>query len=500
MEHILFDAFSGCVNLTSVTFEEGSQLSQIWSRAFEDCTNLTSIRIPASVTDIRFNAFAGCSNLASVTFGSNSQLASIGAWAFQNCSSLAYIIIPSTVTDIEHGVFSGCSKLTIYAAPASRPSGWNTSWNSGRPVIWGWTLNVPGTLVTLDWQNGTVDTTPIAFGGKYTLPAAMPQGCIFKGWYEDSNCNGSPVDISGTWSTGAPVTTTLYAKWESLEYGIAWVTLQASGYYGYSPFEVYGVTGLGTVTGTDIVIPAYHNGVPVLGIADNAFENSNITSVTFEIGSQLLYIGELAFAGCEYLAHIIFPDGIMEIGWLSFEGAGLQYIVMPVSLTDVGKHAFLCADWAVFYMGDYSQWCSINECDSFNNATIYFYSETYQAEYWNYWCWVDGVPAVWGNTLVVQGMIGWMPEVIIEDGGDYAASYGFMFTAIILENGMPLTDILWSLTHGEDVEATIEEETGIVDIISLNYFYPDAWVTVTATCTLTGLNASLTFTVYGNWK
>ena len=263
-------------------------------------------------------------------------------------------------------------------------------------------ITLHGSWVKFNTQGGSLeDDIGIAYNNAYELPTPTRTGHGFRGWYDNPGCFGNPVSKTGIWSTIAPMSLTLHAKWEQeLEYGIAWVTLQASGYYGYSSFEVYGVVGLGTVTGTDIVIPAYHNGVPVLGIADNAFENSNITSVTFEIGSQLLYIGELAFAGCEYLTHIIFPDGIVEIGWLSFTETGLHYVVVPESLTDFGKHAFVWSDnlTAIFYYGTQTQWQFINECDSFNNAPVYFYSEQEPTVPGDYWRWVDSVPTVWDCT------------------------------------------------------------------------------------------------------
>lgn len=102
--------FSGCTNLTTVKFSEGSELTSIGNNAFSGCTSLESIEIPASVEVIEFNAFSGCSSLKNVTFGEDSKLTSIGNQAFQN-TSLDGIDIPASVTIIGDYVFRNCANL-----------------------------------------------------------------------------------------------------------------------------------------------------------------------------------------------------------------------------------------------------------------------------------------------------------------------------------------------------------------------------------------------------
>lgn len=128
-------AFNGCSSLTTVTFEEGSQLKTIsgyyfksstsndyyGSGAFSNCTALTSIEIPASVETIGAAAFKGCSSLATVTFEKGSQLKTIGGGylntsygfygAFSNCTALKTIEIPASVETIKAAAFYGCSYL-----------------------------------------------------------------------------------------------------------------------------------------------------------------------------------------------------------------------------------------------------------------------------------------------------------------------------------------------------------------------------------------------------
>ncbi|MGI6759450.1 MAG: hypothetical protein ACOX40_06685 [Bacilli bacterium] len=47
--------------------------------------------------------------------------------------------MPDSVTSIGDSAFYGCSKLTIYVEAPSKPSGWDSNWNSSnRPVVWGY--------------------------------------------------------------------------------------------------------------------------------------------------------------------------------------------------------------------------------------------------------------------------------------------------------------------------------------------------------------------------
>lgn len=114
-------------------------VTTVTDKAFANNDTITSVTIGNSVTFIGPRAFDNCSNLTTVTIGENSQLTSIGYQAFCGCSSLTSIYIPSSVTKIGFDAFRHCSNLTIYCEALSKPSGWNSEWNSSnRPVVWGY--------------------------------------------------------------------------------------------------------------------------------------------------------------------------------------------------------------------------------------------------------------------------------------------------------------------------------------------------------------------------
>ena len=88
----------------------------------------------SNVTSIGDYAFSGCSSLTSIVIPDS--VTSIGDGTFQGCTGLTSIVIPNSVTSIGFGGFLSCTSLTIYCEAESQPSGWDSSWNSYRPIVW----------------------------------------------------------------------------------------------------------------------------------------------------------------------------------------------------------------------------------------------------------------------------------------------------------------------------------------------------------------------------
>ena len=114
-------AFENCKCLTGLTFEGGgTQPLTIGAAAFTSCTELAGeLKIPARVTSIGYSAFSdtydinACAKLTSLVFEENSQLKTIGDCAFKACRGLTgTLTMPESVTSIGRWAFSGCSGLT----------------------------------------------------------------------------------------------------------------------------------------------------------------------------------------------------------------------------------------------------------------------------------------------------------------------------------------------------------------------------------------------------
>ena len=104
------------------------------------------------------------------------------------------------------------------------------------------------------------------------------------------------------------------------------------------------VSGIGTCTDTEIVIPAAYNGERVTGIGESAFSDClELTSII--IPESVTSIGKYAFVWCRSLTSIMLPDSITSIDDGVFEiCSALTSIAIPDSITSIGQGAFFGCD------------------------------------------------------------------------------------------------------------------------------------------------------------
>ena len=83
------------------------------------------------------------------------------------------------------------------------------------------------------------------------------------------------------------------------------------------------------------------NGVTSIGIY--AFYNcSGLTSMT--IPNSVTSIGDYAFHGCSGLVSVTIPNSVTSIGDYAFYDCNLRTIILPASVSSIGKGAFNCLD------------------------------------------------------------------------------------------------------------------------------------------------------------
>lgn len=126
-------AFYKCVNLKNIVIPKA--VTEINKNAFYGCA-ITTITIPKSVVTIKAWAFDDCNSLTSITFDENSNLKTIesgafsgchftsfkvpngvdtiGGQAFYCCHYLEYIIIPTTVSSMANNTISGSGFIDIF--------------------------------------------------------------------------------------------------------------------------------------------------------------------------------------------------------------------------------------------------------------------------------------------------------------------------------------------------------------------------------------------------
>ena len=170
---------------------------------------------------------------------------------------------------------------------------------------------------------------------------------IYQKYYEYAGTEKEWLDdlINGRLGTGSPVQPS----------GQFEFTLARDGTY-------YILSGIGTVTDGDIVIPSTYNGLPVMEIGNSAFsEYQFIRSVvipegvtriwdgfsgctkleTVTLPTTLELIGPGAFENCSSLASIEIPEGVTEIHQNAFSGcAKLEMVTLPTSLKQIEINVF----------------------------------------------------------------------------------------------------------------------------------------------------------------
>ena len=107
-----------------------------------------------------------------------------------------------------------------------------------------------------------------------------------------------------------------------------------------SKTDGYIVSGIGTCTDRELVIPSRYEGKSVTGIADEAFvESKKLISVV--IPESVMQIGEWAFCMCESLTSVAIDNAKTSIGAGAFSAcASLVSVTLGDGVTSIDEYAF----------------------------------------------------------------------------------------------------------------------------------------------------------------
>ncbi|KAL7717868.1 Leucine rich repeat containing protein BspA family protein [Entamoeba marina] len=107
--------FSGCLNLSSITFS--SKLTKLSNDCFNDCASLTTLNIPFTLKSIGNYCFYGCEKLHAITIPNS--ITFIGNNCFNDCSLLQSVTLPNSLHILDHDTFQGCYSLTKIELPTT---------------------------------------------------------------------------------------------------------------------------------------------------------------------------------------------------------------------------------------------------------------------------------------------------------------------------------------------------------------------------------------------
>ena len=273
-------------------------VDSIADKAFRSSRYLKFVTLPSSLKTIGENAFFNCYRLKEVNIPEGCE--TIGSSAFAYCSDLQKVVLPATLSSLGDKAFGETSALVSVVSHCKSPCQISenvfgiSSWNE-------------------EMQSNEYKPSPATL----YVPVGRKDDYIAKGWDQFAKIEeGDLVDavIGGL-------------KYQLLTKDKTAIVLQDES---YKELTEVNIPERVKYDGTDYL---------VIGIADDAFSECRITSVTFP--STLKSIGNNAFCYCYNIKELNIPEGCETIGRSAFVYCSdLQKVVLPATLTSLGDEAF----------------------------------------------------------------------------------------------------------------------------------------------------------------
>lgn len=287
-------------------------VTKIKAKAFQQKTDLVNITLPSTLKSIGDQVFANCTNLETVAF--NPALQTIGANAFMGCAKLGAADLSGVMT-IGAQAFAKCNMLVdVKFGPMLISLGqmaFIECWNIK-------SIELPGTIAV--FGKGVFSNcqrmSSVTLGEGLT---ELPEGCFA------TNLLLEEVVMP---STMKRINADAFNYCVSLHH----VTLNEG-------LEYVGNGAFTTCDLLELELPS-----TVTEIGSLSFSN-NVNMEWFKAGEGLKTIGSGSFINNYLLAEATLNEGLESIGDDSFHGSGLLEIVIPESVTSIGKYAFnMCRD------------------------------------------------------------------------------------------------------------------------------------------------------------
>ncbi len=401
--------FNGC-RMTTVRFEENSQLRYIEESAFANCTSLQSIELPEGIIEIGASAFAWCDALTKITLPSTLQ--KIGEYAltylpenvfktysdcyyvgskdnpylvlvkakntvvtdvtihentrfisneaFRNCYAIYFITIPKNVEHIGANAFERCRELrTVTFANGSA-----LKWIGDYAFSENANLSALVLPEGVEYVGGCVvkGSTALAYtvyeNGQYIGTATNPH-LVLCGTVSDAETltiHANTKFISAYFSSCCPSLKTLEIPEGVISLGngaFCW-SAQIQSVKLPSTLKYIGDNAFKSSSISSIVIPK-----SVEYIGEWAFaEAQSLTEVSFEKGSALTALNSFVFQKCTRLQVLRLPESVKYIDNNCCSGStGLQAVVLSAKCQVGGKAFEGCSSLlVVYFIGTPAEW------------------------------------------------------------------------------------------------------------------------------------------------
>ena len=326
--------FFGCASITSLVIGDG--VTVIEDQAFSSCRSLKEIVIGKSVKIIDDCAFEATA-ISSIVIPDSVE--SIGCEAFYHCKSLTSVVIGKSVVEIEPGIVGGCSSLKyiIYNGTLSQ---WEAIDKESLCINEGSDYFIACTDGFADKYGNSCYPTGNCLHNDLDKMYIIPEtnsSCIENGLTYGIKC--SICDEFVVSQQSKPLSACRESEWiiekkaSPTENGKAYSVCTVCGKtvdevtfaYGSSglTYSVNGdrrtctITGIGTCTDRELIIPEFIDNYKVTAIGTSAFRDC-LSFSSLKIPNTVEHIYAFAFYGCESLAKVVMSDSVVIIGKWAF--------------------------------------------------------------------------------------------------------------------------------------------------------------------------------------
>ena len=347
-------AFYNVQSLTEVTFASGSKLREIGESAFMYDANLSGIDLPNGLLTLGGYVFKE-SGLTTIQLPNSLQ--SIGNLCFEKCMSLQQVSVSENIKSLGESPFSGCENITTVFWSVKQ-----CEYSSGG------VFNSCVNLTTVTFGNGVTQIPDAMFNNckklaNVTLPDSLVtigENAFYKCFALDSIVIPSSVRLIDRFAFSNTGLTQITFNDGIQEIGV-------SAFYNCEQLSSVSMPDSVTTLGasafalcaalTEVILPNHLTTIP-----SNCFNKSGLTRI--EIPADVATIGKYAFNRCTSLTELTFaanskiktieedafyyaklsrvelPDGIETLVDNAFRASGLEEIVVPASMKQIGWAAF----------------------------------------------------------------------------------------------------------------------------------------------------------------